>query len=239
MKKRLHSTFFASIAVLFFAFSSCDSKEPLIVYSDPWLSDYAHQIELLFEAQHPNSDIQVKELSSELIAQHIHFGQPIDIFLCFGPDLLPEDVKGKIDAEVVLAPSRMVLVSGKADELQTQFKTENCVMVEASDRPSRVFAERGFSRIWKADHCHIVANFNAQAKDYLLRHWIREGIVPEHFQKNNSAKFSVLEEGPLIVNGFSAIKMKNAVHSEAANELFRMISSEESKKILGELGYVP
>ena len=219
--------------------SACQNDSSVIVYADPWLSEFADQIELVYEKEYPNRDLQVKEISSEVIAQHLHFGQPVDVFLCFGPSFLRADVKEMIGEEVTLAASRILLLRGQSDSRQAQFKTKGCTVVSASDRPLRNYAELAFPSYFHSDSCKIIADFPAQTQDYLTRAWVRQGFVPAHFAEQKSAIFEVVAEGPLIVNAFCAIKPLDPPHKTAADDLMRVLSSPESKKILADLGYVP
>lgn len=227
------------ICVAAILFTGCQSEDAVIVYADPWLSGFADRIELEFEKQYPNRDLQVKEISSEVIAQHLHFGQPVDVFLCFGPSFLREDVRDMIGEELHLATSEILLIRGPQDARQEQFKTKGCTVVEASDRPLRNYAAQAFPQYFEEDSCKIVADFPAQTQDYLLRHWVKQGFVPAHFTKVVRNDFEIIAKGPLIVNAFCAIQPLNAPHTEAADDLMRLLSSAESKKILADLGYVP
>lgn len=233
----------ATVLLLLLQVAGCANQERLVVYADPWLSDYATQMTDAFQQTHPETEIQLKIISSEVIAQHVRYGQPVDVILCFGCEFLQQpDFRDKIEAQTALAATHIVKLSQANTAFaakQAAMQTTASTMMEASDRPMRRYVEQaGFEhRIPQKDR--IIANFQRQAADYLLRGWVPQGFVPENFKKMHPQQFVEIGRGPLIPNAFEAMLLANAPHKQLASEFFTLTSSEKSRKVLGELGFVP
>ncbi|MBP6640935.1 MAG: substrate-binding domain-containing protein [Bacteroidia bacterium] len=229
------------LAIVFLV--GCANQNRLVVYADPWLAEFADSLVAQFQAAHPETDIQLKVLSSEVIVQHIRFGQPVDVFLCFGCEWYQQaDFRKQIAVESTMASSQVVLISRK-DSLPTAqqrtMQTENAVMVEASDRPMRLYTDQTtWANAIPKDRL-LYANFQRQATDYLLRGWVAKGFLPVHFARQHAAGFQIEQQGPLITNAFTSILMQNAPHKPLAEDFFALANSEKSKAILAHLRFLP
>jgi ABC-type molybdate transport system substrate-binding protein len=228
------------LGVVLLACLGCHNPQRLTVYADPWLAEFAETSLAEFQVSHPEVEVVLKERSSEVIVQHIHFGQPVDVFLCFDEAGIQQpDFRAKIETSIPLADTRIVRVMGTGKPIQRQLKTEGCTMVEASDRPTRRLAERHFPGFFVSDSCRIVANFQSQAQDYLLRGWTIQGFVPQHFARQNGAMFSIRAQSPLITKAFSALRLKNAGNPTVADQYMKFLTEEKTKKMLGDLNFLP
>ncbi len=223
--------------------AGCADQDRLVVYADPWLSDYATRITDAFQQTHPETEIQLKIISSEVIAQHVRYGQPVDVILCFGCEFLQQpDFRDKIEAQTTLSATHIVKLAQAGTAFETKqaaMQTTTSTMLEASDRPLRRYVQQaGFDQTIPQKQM-IIANFQRQAADYLLRGWVPQGFVPENFKKIHTQQFLEIRRGPLIPNAFEAVLLKTAPHQALAADFFTLISSEKSRKVLGELGFVP
>jgi ABC-type molybdate transport system substrate-binding protein len=231
------------LVAIFLFLGGCARQDRLVVYADPWLEDYANELCEAYQQAHPDTEIQLKLISTEVIAQHIHFGQPIDVALCFGSEwILDQTFRTEMAEESPLASSQIVDVQVQGDQFARkamEMGAAQSVMIEASDRPARRYAEaEGW---WQNDasHAWIIANFQRQAEDYLLRGWVPRGIVPIHFLRAHPETLTELRRGRLIPNAFTAIQFRHAPHPAQAAAFFAFTNSKKSDEILGELKFLP
>lgn len=219
----------------------CANRDQLVVYADPWLEDYALVMVEEFRATHPQTDVDLKVLSSEVVVQHLHFGQPIDVFLCFGRNWIGvrQDWVGE---ELALSGTRVVEVGPRNPGLvrkQDALGGSGCIVIEASDRPLRHLSDM-WMRLDSAEHgCTLIANFQRQMEDYLLRGWVSYGLVPEHFARADSARLVRYSQGAWFPGVFTGVLVHDAPHPGLAREFFEQLGSEKSKETLGRLGYLP
>jgi hypothetical protein len=100
-----------SIWLILLLLQSCTSQNRLVVYADPWLGEFADSLVAEYQSNHPATEIQLKKLSTEVIVQHLRYGQPIDVVLAFGSEWYPQpDFRTKMAKESTLAPSKVVLL---------------------------------------------------------------------------------------------------------------------------------
>ncbi len=227
---------------LLFLLCGCGNRDRLVVYSDPWLQAYALDITAEFQRLHPDVDVELKVLSSEVVAQHLHFGQPIDVFLCFGSELYSsQGLASHVQEQHPLASTRVMHVAQRGTQFagkQQAFGTIGCVAWEASERPMRQYAEQAFGAT-DTVACRLVANFQAQMVDYLRRGWVPAGFVPGHFALSDSSQFGIVRSGPVIHNAFSALMIKDGPNPDNAEAFFALIKSEKTKELLGRLRFLP
>lgn len=222
--------------------AGCGNPDRLVVYADPWMGDYAERITAAFQASHPDTDIQLKLLSSEVVAQHIRYGQPVDVFICFGSEFLQQpDFRARVQAETVLAGTEIVFAENGQDQKskQVDLGTRGCYMLEASDRPMRRYVDRIWQNQIPADNCVLIANFPQQAAAYVLRGWANYFFVPTAFMAKHRKLVAPLGLGTEIPDAFSAILLDDAPNPALAREFFDFMGSEKSKQILAELKFLP
>jgi hypothetical protein len=237
---RLGLVIFAAILLLM----GCKRENRIVVYADPWLEDYAVRLKEAFQREYPGVEVKLKVLSSELVGQHLHFGQPMDVFLCFGCEGLPQkEWKQSVQATAPLAGTRVMEIQRRDSAFsakQAAFGSQHCKVLEASDRPLRRYAESSFGPLPQPDSCTLIANFQSQLEDYMLRGWVSQGYVPAHFMRKAAAgQFVTLRNGPWITSAFTANLMSGAPHAEGSQAFFAFVQSEKSAQILGELGFLP
>lgn len=219
---------------------SCRRK--VVVYADPWLRDYANEVVEEFEAAHHEVDVELKIISSEVIATYVRFGQPIDVLLVFGPEVIERvGVAAKLDSKHVLAQERMAWVAAKDQGKFELFGTQGCMVVEASQRPGRLMADafmagnpetRRGARI-------LIADFQRQLQDYLLRGWVPKGIVPQSFANRKSETLQTLSTGQVIPEAYSAFLTRQAVDNPDAGTFFSFLKTKKSQEILARQGLFP
>ncbi|MFN8396123.1 MAG: substrate-binding domain-containing protein [Bacteroidia bacterium] len=238
MRRKVHRHWAWLIAL---ACMGCANRDRLVVYADPWMEDYAMEMVADFQLSHPSTDVDLKVLSSEVIAQHIHYGQPVDVFLCFGKSWIA-GAKDWVGEERALAGTRLVEVGPRNPDLvrkQDALGGSGCIVIEASDRPLRRLSDI-WMRLDSTEHrCTLVANFQRQMEDYLLRGWVSRGLVPEHFAKANAGQLIQYRQGAWFSGVFSGILLQDAPHPDLAREFFEQLGAEKSKETLGRLGYLP
>jgi ABC-type molybdate transport system substrate-binding protein len=224
--------------------TGCGRKGRVVVYADPWLEDYAARITEEFQREYPGVEVKLKVLSSEVVFQHLHYGEPMDVFLCFGDQWFPQpEWKRMVDRTVALAGTRAMEVQRKDTTFlkkQQAFGSQGCRVLEASDRAMRRYAESAFGPLYPSDTCSVIANFQSQLQAYLLRGWVPRGYVPAHFMRQAPpGHFVTQRNGPWIPAAFSAILLRSTPNPEAAQAFFAFVQSEKSAQILGELGFLP
>ena len=219
--------------------SACERR--LTVYADPWLGQYAERVTDAFHAAHPDVRVELRLLSSEVIAWHIKYGQPVDVFLCFGPEVMDSlDLKGKVDASMVLGKERMVRVATQNQGKWDDFKTRGCMALEATHRPVRRYTD-----VWAANaagllpQCKVYAGFQSQMREYLLRGWVPQGIVPQRFALAHPGILTVMDSGPVLQDAYMAFKIKGNRDESLANEFFDFIKSEKYAPLLALEHLIP
>lgn len=221
----------------------CIYRQRLVVYADPWLEAYARGMVAVFEQTHPDVEVQLKVLSSEVVVQHIRYGQPVDVFLCFGSEWYPQrDFLSKVKITLPLADTRVVevLQADDAATLQQElFQTTSCVVVEASDRPLRRYVERAFGPFPRKQGCTLIANFQRQMVDYLGRGWAPRAYLPRHAARMGSQGWMAVDSSAMIPHAFTAMLLEAAPHAGLAQEFFTTLQSQKSTDLLGELGFLP
>ena len=223
------------LAVWGLCLSACE--RPLVIYADPWLGGYAEQIEREFQKQHPDTRIELRFLSSELVAWHIHYGQPIDIFLCMGPEWLDSvGIRDRVTAAFPLADERMALVEVIGKDQTAYFKTQGCVALEASHRPARTWTDAWLAATdsLKVPDCRIYAGFQAQLSDQVLHGWVKRAFVPAAFAARHPKRLAVLAQGPVHPDAYMAYRIQNGQQNEDAAAFFTFLQQEKSLKVLAK-----
>lgn len=219
----------------------CANRDRLVVYADPWLLEYAEERVAGFRTGHPGTDVDLKVISSEVIAQHLHYGQPVDVVLCVGPQWL-QGKQAWAGEERLLAGTRMVEVGpsdANAARKQDALGGSGCLAIEASGRPLRRLSEQWLGSLPAGEGCTLIANFQRQMQDYMLRGWVSRGLVPEHFARRHATNLVRHREGPWVSGFFAGILVADAPHPELARAFFEDLGSEKSREALGRLGFVP
>lgn len=218
-------------------FLSCN--KPLTIYSDPWLKGYTLEMKAAYEELYPGRWVEVRFLSSELVAWHIRYGQPIDVFVCMGPEVLDSlGLRGRVKREVVLADEGMALVEVVGANQEAYFRTEGCIGFEGTHRPGRRWAEQ-----WLANSslvsggCKVYAGFQSQMEDYLLRGWIKQGIVPGAFARRHPERLRILAQGPVHEGGYVALDVSDGKDKWVVDFL-ELLRSEKSLEVLAKEGLI-
>lgn len=219
----------------------CASGERLVVYADPWLSDYASEIIAHYKSVHPNVRVHYRALSTEVILQHLRYGQPVDVVLAFGADLYDRpELLGHSVRRIDLADGRIHHVRSRNQAQVAALKTQGCQVLAASDRPLRRYAERYFPSLrGSSPDCRVYAGFQRQTRDYLLRGWVPEGYVPAVLSRAAPEQLEVLEQGPAITAAYSAHLLQNAPNPTTAADFFDLLMSEKSKQLLADKHFNP
>ncbi|MFM2376241.1 MAG: hypothetical protein RLZZ165_1338 [Bacteroidota bacterium] len=227
-----------SCAVL--SIQACQPSKRLVLFADPWLEEYADSLTMLFGRSHPDVDVELKVVSSEVAVQHIRYGQPVDVFLCYGLEMFQgADFRSRIAHVHPIADSRILEVHGPPHPNQARFATGGCSMVEASDRPSRIYAERSFGDIASGPGCVIIANFQSQAADYLRLGWVPGGYVPSHFAASLPDGFERVRQSGRIRDAFAAALMADRPDPEEAAAFWELLRSEKSCLLVEKLKFLP
>jgi hypothetical protein len=218
-------------------FSAC--QQPVVVYADPWLGDYAEQMRKEFTKQHPDTQVELRLLSSEVIAWHIRYGQPIDIFLCMGPELLDSmALQDEVSARFVLGDESIALAKVIGADQTAYYQTAGCVALEATHRPARRWTEEWFhdphSDALAVPACKVYADFQPQMAEQLLHGWVSQAFVPASFARRHPERLQVVAEGPLHRGGYTALRMKHGASSTQADAFFQFLQQEKSLKVLAK-----
>jgi|GEM_PF-2986102 ABC-type molybdate transport system substrate-binding protein len=230
----------AAVFLTLVALAGCRDK--VVVYADPWLEEFAVTAVDSFYKENPDVDVELKIVSSEVIASHIRFGQPVDVFLCFGPYLVESvGIQSFINRSESLASERMALVKVLDQGKFSSFHTLGCMAWEASHRPSRTYAESLMNQTdgLEIPECKIVANFQSQMEGYMLRSWVPIGVVPNSFHCRNSKHLAVLAEGEAIPDAYKVILTRQGAENHAASAFYQYLFSKKTSKILAELCLIP
>jgi len=217
----------------------CGGKERLVVYADPWIGSFAEAACTAFEEQE-EVDIHLRLLSTEVIAQHLHFGNPIDIIITLDQDILEEkNLLEDLDTPIDLLPTNLALVEVKGD-LNPGIPGAGGVMMEASDRPGRRTLEK-----WEAyapgtlpKDSITIANFQSQAEYLLLNAWVKRGFVPDVMVRQHPEALQVIDLGPALPGGFQAYAAPGN-NPEAGSRLLDFLRSEKCKTLLAGFQNIP
>jgi DNA-binding transcriptional LysR family regulator len=230
MSLRIKSIHFA-IAAFMAMLLGCGRSDRLVVFADPWLTPFAEKALATFGEEHPDMEIEMRSLSSEVIVQHLHFGQPMDVFLCFRPQIMKESgLGGAIGGQYPLGKVDLVLVETLPGQRNRELGADSCIVVAASGRPLRQLTEewRGLPQ----DTCLLYADFCRQTQDYLLRGWVAGGFVPGFFARQHADRLRVVKEGPTFEGALMAIRLAEAPHTSQANLFMDFLRSEKCKTLL-------
>lgn len=212
-------------------FLSCGDSKRLVVYADPWCGDYAQAVVDAFQNQEEECEVELRILSSEVIAQHLHFGQAVDVALLLDSSLLGEKrLRGNLAEEIPLAEAKLVRVERKGS-LNPGVPGAGGLVVEASGRPVRRWTDRWLG---KNEEKLLVGNFYKQTRDYLLRGWGGEGIVLASLAAEYPNVLEVKAQGPDLPGGFRACRFSDSINEDAAVKFLDFLASEKSIELLGD-----
>jgi ABC-type molybdate transport system substrate-binding protein len=215
--------------------SACE--RPVVVYADPWLGGYAEQMRKAFVQQHPEYPVELKLLSSEVIAWHVRYGQPVDVYLCMGPEWLDSTgIQDQVAERFVLAQECMALAEVVGADQTAYFKTEGCVALEATHRPGRRWTEAWLQRTDTValPDCRVYADFQGQMASELLNGWVRRAFVPASFVARHPKRLTTLAQGPVHPAGYTAFRLKNGQQGAGAALFFDFLKQEKSLKVLAK-----
>ncbi|HHG84992.1 MAG TPA: hypothetical protein ENJ82_09630 [Bacteroidetes bacterium] len=219
--------------------AGCGGRERLVVYADPWLGGFAEAVVAAYAAEAPEVEVELHLLSSELVAQHLHFGQPMDVFLCFRPEIMREmGLSGEIASEVALGGIRLVLAGVAADRLNPSLGGTVCTVIAASDRPLRRFTE-SWPLAQESNSCILYSNFYRQTRDYLIRGWAGQGFVPDFFVRQYPNVLTVKIQGPNFPSALVGFRLRNAPNPNSADKFMQLLHSEKSQSFLAEEKIIP
>lgn len=214
---------------------SCKEENQLIVFSDPWCSDYAEAVLEEYQQIHPEVDVRLTIRSSEVIAQRMSFGDPIDFVFGLDSSLFQggKFSKGLIKNQA-LAPARIVKVRLR-NGLNKAIPGAGGTMLEASDRPTRRAAEQWFQTHpdIKPKDSITIANFYNQSKDYLIEGWVREGFTLDLLARQYPNQLEIVSNGPLIPGGFQLYI--NCIRSDSTGyELGKFLKTQKCIGLLAD-----
>jgi hypothetical protein len=228
------------MACAILSIQACQPPKRLVLFADPWLEEYADSLTILFGRSYPEVDVKLKVMSSEVAVQHMRYGQPADVFLCYGLELFQAaDFRSRIAHVHPIADSRILEVHAPPHPNRVRFATQGCSMVEASDRPSRIYAERSFGDISSGPGCVIIANFQSQAADYLRLGWVSGGYVPSHFAASLPDGFERVRQSHQIRDAFTAVLMDDLPDPKEAAAFWELLRSEKSRLLVEKLKFLP
>lgn len=224
------SWFFCFCGLLALHCTGCGRDPGLVVYADPWCGDYAAAVVAAFEEAHPDTEVELRVLSTEVILQHLHFGQPIDVAIVLDSSLVGErGLDGEVLAWRHLADADLYRVRRKGP-LNAGITGAGGLVVEATGRPLRTWSERWLDLEGES---LLVANFYKQARDYVLRGWGEEGVVLGSMVREYAPKtLEVKASGPAIPGGFMACQLKMGRDAAVAGAFMAFLDSEKSRELL-------
>lgn len=229
---------FIGLVLMAMALSGCKSGPDLVLWTDPWLEGVAEGLAKQYQDQYPGQEIEIVVRSSEVIAQSIKFGQPIDIFLSMDSRFVEEmNLKEKISEIFFMASDRVVFVECNSNEKAIGFGSENCLVLSASDRPLRRYTDEWAD--FPKDSCRLVADFPAQVKDYLARGWAKGGYIFESGALSLGPKVNILRKGPSLVDCASVIGVAGSANAANAKKFLGLCNSEKSKMLLVKQHFIP
>lgn len=216
----------------------CGRSNRLVIYADPWLSPFADQAIAAFAAEHPEMEIESRFLSSEVIVQRLRFGQPMDVFLCFRPEIMAEKGLGDaVGSQYPFADVDLVLAETVPARRQEELGADSCIVVAASGRPLRRFTEEWTSL--PGDSCLLFADFCRQTQDYLLRGWAAGGFVPGFFVRQHPDRLRIVKQGPKFPGALAALRLKEARNPIQADLFMDFLRSEKCKMLLAAENIYP
>ncbi len=223
-----------SLITLAIALIGCHKqKREFVVFSDPWYGDFVRDALNAFNEVHPEVNVILHVRSSEVIAQRISLGDPIDYIFALDSTLFSkESVRSRLTKSLELAPVLMVKVRVKGP-LNENIPGAGGSMLEASDRPTRRAAENWFlsDPDLRPSDSIIIANFYAQARDYLVNGWVRFGFAPDLLLRQYPDELEIVEEGPEIPGGLRTYIHKQHKEEEGSS-LSEFLMTEKCRRLL-------
>ncbi len=206
-----------------------------VVFSDPWCGDFAQAVLEAYQEVYPETNVIFKVRSSEVIAQRIGYGDPIDfVFVLDSTLFLRDNIQSRVWRSLKLAPARLVKVR-RIGPLNENIPGAGGTMLEASDRPARRAAENWFTsnpELRPADSL-VIANFYAQARDYLVNGWVRFGYVPDLLVRQHPDMLETVTHGPEIPGGFHTYQRRQDADREGPN-LTEFLKTEKCRRLLAD-----
>lgn len=214
----------------------CQSKDRLVVYADPWAGDFTTElVEYFCEVEDCEAEIRI--LSSEVILQHLHFGQPIDLVVLLDSSLIGEmGMRSELGAWQQFAEAKVQRVSIRG-VLNKGIPGAGGTVLEASHRPVRRATEHWLGT--QRPDSVIIGNFFKQTRDYLLRAWVKEGYVLEVLPRQFPDQLRVLDDGPAVPGGFGIALPKSGRRPDLAEQLADFWGSEKSRELLAHYHLIP
>lgn len=212
------------LLVLAACLSSCAQDEPLLVYAEPALAKEANLLAGSFSAK-TNIPVRVVELSSEVAAQQLKYGQPVDVWIMAAPGIVDQfGISERLGGSLVMGSDNVVKVSCINHEKAASFRSQDCWMKAASGTPLRNYTEAWLDTAASAetDSCFIIANFYPEVQEYLLRGWVRGGYTWKSFAAAHPEQLKVLETGPRLEGVYRMWQVKTGRRPNDAAEFLEL-----------------
>lgn len=213
---------------------SCKPKTNLIIYCDPWQEAHISEQLEAFTSRQPDISPELKVLSSEMIAQHLKMGQPMDLFVSCGDFFDPAGPMGDFEIadrkrqEVILGDDVLVKVEPLDKENQDKLGSKDCTMLAASDRPLRIFTDQWIQRDdLPAPTCVVISNFASQTQEYLLNGWVADGYVFGNFAYSHPHKMKITDVGPTLPQIYRAVLPTDAPHPQQAESFLAFLQEQK------------
>ncbi|MCB9232619.1 MAG: hypothetical protein H6581_13195 [Bacteroidia bacterium] len=226
------------LGMLILLLAGCGRGPDLVIWADPWLEDLTNGLVEQYQSEFPDHHVEVVFRSTEVIAQNLRYGQPMDLVLGLDSRIFTEiGVGGELEQTIPLASDRVVKVNCLKKENQERFQTSNCTVISASDRPLRRFLEDWQGPVSR-DSCHLVGDFPAQVRDYLGRGWAKNGFIFESAALNLGNSVAIISRGPLLEACVSGSIVRNAPHPQHAATFAEFFRAEKTRKLLVRYNFI-
>lgn len=220
--------------------SSCREVNRLVIYSDPWLGEWVSSLVETWEKDHPEVKVELRLLSSEVVAAHLREGQDIDLFFYLeSPQASWEIEEEKVHKKQILGEDFLCRVE-VLGELREELGGKGCLAWSGTGRPLRVLAETRKKALGIKDQdCKVVADFYPQLKHYLLEGWVSEGIVLGSFAQKHGERLAISRMDTFAPLQKGVIQIEDALHPQWQQDFYDFCLSEKTRMPLAREVFVP
>lgn len=222
------------------AFLIPGNQDRFILYADPWLEPFLEATLKTWQNEHPETETEIRYLSSEVILQHHHYGQPLDLMLLLEPGASQADT-ASFQHNQYLAGLNLARVKVRQPKQVSAFRTEGCLLFAATGRPLHDLSTQWIkTQKLSSPECLIYGNFYTQMRDYLLRGWIPEGIVYGFFAAQHPDLLTVTDTWSPDGGAAAMARIPHAApHPEAAQAFLTLLVKNKLGQLLDGSGSIP
>ena len=207
----------------------CKNAEPLLVFCDPWLEETADIHLKNYSQSHPGFSYQLKVISSEVIAAHIRYGQPVDVVYAANPELVKLSRKQEVFSDSLSLGDERVMHFKRRGSANVSWDNQ-CLAIAASGTALRNFSEQWLGKSLNPDSstCSVYPEIFSLMKEYLSRGFVNEGLAFSSLSKWVT-NLEIMGQGPEIKDFYQLHCLSNGRNPNEAKLYLAQAGKEISQ----------